>query len=302
MQLRIIVLILYSLVLDGVSTTKATVTKIKSELDAKKDLEILDWLTPIDYGPKQSDYIRRRQMGTGQWLLDTEIFKSWRDTSNQTLFCPGIPGAGKTIITSIVIDSLVAEFQDRPSTGVAYVYCDFRRKSEQKIGHILSSLLKQLAERSNSIPQAVVDLYNQHKGRRTCPSLDELSTTLHSVAAQYSRVFIIVDALDECPESDGCRNLLISELFEIQKQSAINIFATSRFVPEIVNQFKDCSKWLEIRASYDDVDRYLTAHMDQLRSFVRRNPSLQGEIKTEILTAVDGMCVSRVLPQKKNVY
>ena len=57
---------------------------------------ILDWLTPIDYAPQQSDFISRRQAGTGEWLLGSEQFKTWVETEKQTLFCPGIPGAGKT--------------------------------------------------------------------------------------------------------------------------------------------------------------------------------------------------------------
>jgi hypothetical protein len=32
---------------------------------------ILEWLTPIDYAQQQSDYLRRRQSGTGQWFLDS---------------------------------------------------------------------------------------------------------------------------------------------------------------------------------------------------------------------------------------
>jgi hypothetical protein len=73
---------------------------------------ILDWLTPIDYASQQNDYLTRRQPGTGQWLLDSAEYQIWVPTSQQTLFCPGIPGAGKTILTSIVIDHLSTRFQN----------------------------------------------------------------------------------------------------------------------------------------------------------------------------------------------
>src|SRR5262249_50622350 len=71
---------------------------------------ILDWITTIDYGPQQSDFISQRQTGTGQWLLDSAEFKTWVGSNEQTMFCPGIPGAGKTILTSIVIDELNMRF------------------------------------------------------------------------------------------------------------------------------------------------------------------------------------------------
>jgi hypothetical protein len=37
---------------------------------------ILQWLTPVDYAAQQSDFIGRRQEGTGQWLLDSAQFQA----------------------------------------------------------------------------------------------------------------------------------------------------------------------------------------------------------------------------------
>ncbi|KND90235.1 hypothetical protein TOPH_05254, partial [Tolypocladium ophioglossoides CBS 100239] len=52
-------------------------------LIAQKDVEILDWLTPIDYGPQHSDFLNRRQPGTGKWLLDSTEYQTWLDTAKQ---------------------------------------------------------------------------------------------------------------------------------------------------------------------------------------------------------------------------
>src|SRR5438105_551348 len=82
-------------VLNIASRTGAYVESMRSKLDKDEDIKILDWLTPVDYGPQQTDHIRRRQPGTGQWLLDSPEFQTWLKTVKQTLFCPGIPGAGK---------------------------------------------------------------------------------------------------------------------------------------------------------------------------------------------------------------
>ena len=106
---------------------------------------VLDWLDPADYAPQQSDYIGRRQAGTGQWLLDTAEFQEWVESNRQTLFCPGIPGAGKTILTAIVIDDLTARFHGDQSIGIAYIYFNFRRQDEQKAERLLANLLKQLS-------------------------------------------------------------------------------------------------------------------------------------------------------------
>ena len=70
---------------------------IKYTMAFKFALSILDWLIPIDYAPQQSDYINRRQPGTGQWFLDSAEFRAWVDTEKQMPFCPGISGARKTM-------------------------------------------------------------------------------------------------------------------------------------------------------------------------------------------------------------
>jgi hypothetical protein len=251
---------------------------------------ILSWLTPIDYASQQNDFISRRQARTGQWLLDSAEFQEWFKIEKKTLFCPGIPGAGKTIITAIAIDDLNTRFQNDPTVGIAYVYCNFRRRDEQKAEDLLASVLKQLSQERSSLPDSVKALYDHHKDKRTRPSFDEILRALYSVAAMHSRVFIVVDALDECQVSDGCRMRFLSEVFNLQAKTRANLFMTSRFIPEIIEKFKGTIS-MEIRASNEDVGRYLDGHMFLLPGFVVCNRKLQEEIKTEIIQSVDGMYV-----------
>src|SRR6266576_6486056 len=135
---------------------------MKSKLDRDKDLEILNWLTPIDYSPQQSDYIMRRQPGTGQWLLDSAEFQAWLKSDKQTLFCPGIPGAGKTILSSIVVDHLNVTFGNDANVGIAYLYCSYQEKQEQNPEDLLSSLLKQLAQEQPVMLTNVKHLFERH--------------------------------------------------------------------------------------------------------------------------------------------
>ena len=247
---------------------------------------IADWLTPIDYGPQQSDYIKRRQPGTGQWLLHSNEFQNWLIESRQTLFCPGIPGAGKTLITAIVVEKLFTKFRNDTSIGIAFLYCNYNKRDEQKIEDLLSSLLKQLIQEQSSVPKSVEDLYDQFKGKRMRPSFDEISRVLHLVTTAYSRVFIIVDALDECQPADGCRARLLSEIFSLQAKCDVSIFATSRPLPEIKQKFEK-STLLEIRARDEDVRKYLDDRISESESHVL--DKYREQIKIGITKAVDGM-------------
>ena len=266
------------------------INAIRSKLERKEDLEVITWLTPVDYGPQQSDYLRRREPGTGQWLLNSMEFHEWLKTSKQTLFCPGIPGAGKTILTSAVIECLEEKFKGDATVGIAYIYCNFRRQAEQEADNLIASLLKQLSQEQAFLLKNLQDLYDRHITKQTRPSLEEMSRIIQTASTAYSRIFFIVDALDECQSAHGCRTRFLSEIFNLQAKCGINIFATSRFIPDITEKFEG-SPCLEIRASEHDVQRYIDGHISYLPSFVQSDVGLQQEIKTDIIQLVNGMCV-----------
>jgi hypothetical protein len=195
------------------------------------------------------------------------------------------------------VDELTTRFSNDPNIGIAYIYCNFRRQDEQKISDLLTSLLKQLAESQPSLPAIIKELYDRHKTKQTRPSLNEITRSLQAVTALYSRVFIIVDALDECQVSNGCRQRFLLEMFSLQANHGVNLFTTSRFIPEITTKFPGNIS-LEIRASKEDIGRYLEAHMRHLSPFDDWNRQLQDEIKVAIADAVDGMYVTRYYPKQ----
>ncbi|KAI0157927.1 ankyrin repeat-containing domain protein [Hypoxylon sp. FL1284] len=265
---------------------KKGVDRLNQRKDDKERSSILDWLTPIDEHFQQADISRRRQAGTGQWFLDSPEFNTWLQSEEQALFCPGIPGAGKTFMTSLVIDELSSRFRDNENIGIAYVYCNFQRAQEQKTEDLIRCLLKQLAQGWSPLPLLLEKLYEDHKTKRTRPSLDKLQQALQSVACLYSKVFILVDALDECQPS--YRSSFLAEIFALQASSSVNIFATSRHIPDISKRFAGTMS-LEIRARETDVERYLEENMGQLTAFDDWNEQLRDEITAGISDVVDGM-------------
>ncbi|KAL3477052.1 nucleoside phosphorylase domain-containing protein [Aspergillus californicus] len=203
-------------VLTAVSAIRESVSATKSRLEQKEDLEICDWLSKIDYGAQQSDYLRRCEPGTGQWLLDSDEYQTWFEKRGETLFCPGIPGAGKTIITAIIIDNLCTRSRNDSNPRYAYLYCNYRRQEQQTVDHFLLELLGQLLRQARSIPEQVRALCQLHKHCKTRPSLHEIVKALHSVIAMSgmsSHLYIIIDALDEC--SAAVRTKLLLEVFNL---------------------------------------------------------------------------------------
>ena len=88
---------------------------------------------------------------------------------------------------------------------MAYFYCDFRDEHKQNHRNILLSILFQLSAQSNLYFDLLFNLYSKHdKGAQT-PSDNTLKKCLDDLLSLPNQgpVFLIVDALDECPDNTG---------------------------------------------------------------------------------------------------
>ena len=270
-------------------TTQVSVDRVSSHQAQQRHSQILDWLSPDDFSAQQTDLFRRCNEGTGQWLLNSQEFKVWLRGERPTLFCPGIPGAGKTILTSLVVHNLQEMFGNDASVGIACIYCNFKRQADQMVDDLLASLLKGLLQGQTNFPQGVELLYQRHKSKGSRPSTTELSDTIEAITRDSSRIFLVIDALDECTGA-GTRARLLKEISLLQNQAKVSFFATSRFLSDVLEEFKS-QLTLEIRAMDEDVRTYITDRITELPAFVRRNNILQERIVSEITAAVDGMSV-----------
>lgn len=276
---------------------------VKSSIDRMQnegeEREILDWLTPIDHTSYYLDYLRRREPGTGNEFLQSEPFTRWMGGKGKTMFCPGAPGAGKTILTATVIDAILEGSRNlHQQTDIAFIFFNFKRKEEQEPEDLLAILLRQLL--TQPIPDSIKNLYYEYRTQRKKFRVEQILDGLHTVLSNSSRSFIVIDALDEC--EPACRDKLLTHLFKIQATTAVNIFATSRKIPEIIAHFEERCIPLEIRATESDLDIYLRKRVGELRIFNRRKSKtsemdiqsqtehpIQAEIRTEITKVADGM-------------
>uniref|UniRef100_A0A8H7KDA5 NACHT domain-containing protein n=1 Tax=Bionectria ochroleuca TaxID=29856 RepID=A0A8H7KDA5_BIOOC len=284
---------------EGVDRIQASQSSVQEDLirfqqsQEEKELNkersaILEWLPTLAYSTQHRDIIDQRQPGTGQWIFESPRFKTWLEVQGQTLFCPGIPGAGKTVLAASVIEHLISRAWDGSEIGVAYLYFSYQRQDEQKLNNIFGCLLNQLIASRPTPPESLRRLYKKHVKQKTEPHLAEILDSLHAVSAEYSRVFVVIDAVDEYQISSGQHRQFIEKTIEYQKKCNINLFATSRSIPEIARFFQGGTS-LEIRATESDIQTYLENQMWQLPAFVQKNSELQKDIITEVSRAVQGM-------------
>ncbi|KIL92993.1 hypothetical protein FAVG1_04174 [Fusarium avenaceum] len=254
--------------------------------------DVLDWLTTTDYRLQQSEYRSLVTPGTGHWLLDSKECLNWLATPGQILFCQGSQGIGKTFQTSVVIDHLTTRFGEDLYTGLAYIYCNIERRDQQTPEELFACILKQLAECLPSLPAAVQSLYDTHWSERTRPSLQQILDTLQAVIIEFSRVFIVIDALDECGVVEGSRETIFLELARLQQQHGINVLVTSQDESKIMLEMEPNFRnlvFLDLPASEHDIAGYVENYLSHLPGPFQKNRALRDFAKTVILKSADGM-------------
>jgi len=160
------------------------------------------------------------------------------------------------------------------------------KRDQQKPVDILASLIGQLIRDQPCVPQVVKDLYKKYE---EIPSSSRLNTDVtnfsealqHIISANYTRVFVIVDALDECQDAQT----LLTEIFRVRSATEANLFATSRPKESIQKAFEG-SLFLDIYARDEDVKRYVDGRMSELKALKEENRELDEEIKTELKTKI----------------
>jgi hypothetical protein len=88
---------------------------------------------------------------------------------------------------------------------VAFYYFDFRDTAKQDVRGLPSSLVVQLCAKSDLCHDILSDLYSKHDVGLRLPDDDSLTQCLQEMLGLPGQppIYIIIDALDECPDTTG---------------------------------------------------------------------------------------------------
>lgn len=260
----------------------------KFESNAKRT-QIPKWLKSSD--PEQNHKLSRsrHEPQTATWILNMGKYQSWENSRGQALWLHGIPGAGKTILCSTIIDHIQTQFRDDQSTCVAYYYFDFAEKQKQTVLGLLKSLVYQLLCVSQPISDDAAALYSNHQDGLEEPSPNELLELFLAEVGRVERVFILIDGLDECPVDE--RQIFFSDFLKCLPPNA-SLFITSRREPDIEATLGDAFSYtICIQSSFIDAD--VRTHVNSVMSrdpvLLRWKPAIREEILESIVNGAHGM-------------
>ena len=112
---------------------------------------------------------------------------------------------------------------------------------------------------------------------------------LSSVCETFSNIFVVVDALDECSETDNNRKIFMTELLKLPANT--RLLVTSRHIASIESKMKGDSH-VEVRADNKDVRSFLQNYFTQHEEFtalVSKRDCLRDEILDTVVSKSKGM-------------
>jgi hypothetical protein len=200
-------------------------------------------------------------------------------------------GCGKSFITSILIDYLrrFTNSKNHEKIGLVYFYFDNHNPNYQTSDDFIRSILKQLLYHERlSFPKNFTNLYDAvtKQGKSAEPDTDKLVSILGECFRLFDKVFVAVDAFDECAEE--MRPAVMSHLRKLP-QTHLRLFLTGRngvFDTRNLHDDEELQAWLSqtltipMKASDEDIFLYLTSELQ------KNAKSLDPALKEQIISSI----------------
>ncbi|PVH83873.1 hypothetical protein DL98DRAFT_486212 [Cadophora sp. DSE1049] len=172
------------------------------------------------------DRIRSRICeGTGKWLLRNDTFIKWLDQSDMSvrlMWLEGIPGAGKTFLSSTIVNKALSQGR------TLFAFLSYKFSSTTSALSIIHSLLFQLSSDDDDLEAILCQSTAKELRREMKIAMGLLSTLLNAAGP----VFIVIDGVDEIDEIERCR--FLNCLLELLKScDEVKILVCSRMEDDI---------------------------------------------------------------------
>ncbi|KAK6064699.1 ankyrin repeat protein [Seiridium cupressi] len=207
-----------------IQQVKTNTEQMLSMLSDNQRHEFYRWLQRTDPSSLHNRALSLVEDGTCTWILRSPDWDDWLAKRYRSIWLHGIPGAGKTILASYLVDRVKDHCKKATTSKLAfaYYYCYFGHNQDEA-APFLRWLVTQLCRQLKAIPTYAYNLFEQGFE----PSLPELLTCLSKSLECFDTAYIIIDAVDESKPRDDLLKV-IRDLACDARFHNLQILATSR--------------------------------------------------------------------------
>ena len=204
--------------------------------------------------------------GTCTWILDRGEFKTWRyngpdNAVTRFLWLTGVPGAGKTVLSSFVINEISNESKSPPILHFFFKQTDNDKNS---VLAVTRSLLYQLYSLFPTTLCTEIIALRDNSGKERALSEQGLWDLFVKHTKGLTNLIFVLDALDECNGVD----VLLGRLSSLSQCCRARIFVASRKEENIALAL---AKYPQIVICHEDVEAdirsYVTAEVQKIPRF-----------------------------------
>lgn len=279
------------------SQVKTTHTEIKSIRLDKYSADLIQWLAPPDVSSNFNKAIQARHPGSGRRLLRSKTYTTWKTGRSSFLWLHGIPGCGKTILASTVIEDLQSSQSQSSLQMLLYFYFDFTDSRKQSFESTLRSLICQIYYQNDNAKKHIDSLYSSPYLRgKEQPRFESLQKIFTEMIDSLEEVWIVLDALDECTPRDELLAWLRSVNQNISIKINMHLLVTSRPEQDIESAIKYYASKEQIIAIQNDllkadIRNYVQARVREHKGLSRwrGHKEIQDNIEASLLEKADGM-------------
>ncbi|KAH9976517.1 hypothetical protein BJV74DRAFT_990048, partial [Russula compacta] len=208
---------------DGEKAKGEILTQIGDQNRNQIRRDLRSWLSPPDPSVNYNTASDAHHEGTAAWFTESTTFEDWK-TSGSLLWIHGKPGSGKSVLSSSIIKD-IEDISNPGSAHLAYFFFDFKDTGKQDLRALLSSLIIQLSHQSDSFCDILFRCHTAHQSGSRQPNDRTLTQVLEDILAVPGQVpiYIIIDALDECPNTTGLPTPRDKVLMLVEKLVKLNL-------------------------------------------------------------------------------
>jgi ankyrin repeat protein len=259
-----------------VSRTAELSAITEKAVEEQKYQSVLSWLSTSKYLEHHDEQRKLRTPGTGTWLLRHAEYVSWQqESSSSILVVHGIPGCGKTILSSLVVDeSTSISSPAHAKAALAFFYCSasVSEPDRRNAAGVLRSLVRQLtiaASRHPKIHSAVLAVYDSKVEAAKLHGFDLTPLHVHEcedlvvAALEDNPATLVIDALDEMDDPHDLMDSL--QTISTKARNVIKIMITTRNSSQTKQHIPN-AKMVQITLAENksDVERFITSEFDLL--------------------------------------
>ncbi|KAI3580999.1 hypothetical protein IWW34DRAFT_831548 [Fusarium oxysporum f. sp. albedinis] len=262
------------------------IERLQGTMSESEIREIIRWLERTNPSSLHNIAFNKHEPLTTAWVTNSSQWKAWLSLTSETrlIWIHGLPGSGKTVLASYVIEEL--EMLCKPANGsvCSYYYCHYSHNQDETVP-FLSWIIGHVCRQISWIPSELKRLHDHG-----CePTTTELEEILEILVNKIDVLYIIIDAVDESiPREDLL--LLIQTITVDKRFEKIRILATSRQYFDIEQSLTQISTSISMSNSMVDADIRRFVH-SRLRSSnrLKRWHARFDEIEEVLASMAQGM-------------